>query len=395
MREEVCLEIEENEIKINDDMKDHLKLVFSGSRINLLLGAGFSAHFLGLLDNNENAFECIKALNYTDANNNAKKQIFNSYLYWIFFRNCIHPISKDITSNANFDSLRNFGKIFYKILRERSNPVIERQLNIFTTNYDPILEIIFDSNRDFIYNDGFEGRIYPYFSTDHFSKSYYRQAIYSNKKTEVPSVNILKIHGSLTWCKNSDDNIIYSNYKDKIENFYNEHSSLFSIDTIQENIEEMLKNGDRLCTELGNYIESDSMDTMISDLNKYEAMMEDYKETFLIVNPTKEKFSSTLLDKNYHELLRIYSNELEKENSILLVNGFSFRDEHILEITRRSLINPSLKVIIFCYNRSSLDSIKSLFENSKNENISYVYLKEPQNLDLNRLNEILNCIFNK
>jgi len=39
----------------------------------------------------------------------------------------------------------------------------------------------------------------------------------------------------------------------------------------------------------------------------------------MIVNPAKTKFEDTLLNQYYYDLLRIYSNELEKENSVLFV----------------------------------------------------------------------------
>jgi hypothetical protein len=43
-----------------------------------------------------------------------------------------------------------------------------------------------------------------------------------------------------------------------------------------------------------------------------------YKK-LMIVNPAKTKFEDTLLNQYYYDLLRIYSNELEKENSVLFV----------------------------------------------------------------------------
>ena len=74
----------------------------------------------------------------------------------------------------------------------------------------------------------------------------------------------------------------------------------------------------------------------------------DEYENLLIINPTKEKFRSSVLNRNYYELLRIYSTELEKENTVLFVMGFSFSDEHIREVTIRAAnSNPTLKVYIF------------------------------------------------
>lgn len=56
----------------------------------------------------------------------------------------------------------------------------------------------------------------------------------------------------------------------------------------------------------------------------------------------------------------MYSNELEKQNTLLIAFGFSFRDEHILEITRRSLINPSLLLYAFYYDET-FDDLKEIF----------------------------------
>ena len=49
-----------NSIKITDDLKSSLKNLFSGCRVNFLLGAGFSANILGLLNNNEILFESVR-----------------------------------------------------------------------------------------------------------------------------------------------------------------------------------------------------------------------------------------------------------------------------------------------------------------------------------------------
>ena len=115
----------------------------------------------------------------------------------------------------------------HRIFAERGNPALDRQFNIFTTNYDPIIELIFDHS-PCICNDGFEGRIEPRFSTDNYSKTYYRQAIFSNRKAEIPSVNLLKIHGSVTWCEDIIwGGIEYQQYRTQIRDFSKKHSPLF------------------------------------------------------------------------------------------------------------------------------------------------------------------------
>ena len=105
----------------------------------------------------------------------------------------------------------------------------------------------------------------------------------------------------------------------------------------------------------------------------------------------KEKFGDTLLNKNYYELLRIFSNELEKENALLVANGFSFRDEHILDLVKRSMVNPSLKILIFVYNESTIGDLQRLFGTPKNNNITYIAL-DGEKLSLNYFNQILSYI---
>jgi len=169
------LELDEstNAIRITDDLKSNLKNLFSGCRVNFLLGAGFSANILGLLDNNEVLFESIRKYRASNDEADKKMNILKAYLYWDFFLNCIYPISDKVALYAvEMKPYRTFGTILHRIFSERSNPVLDRQFNIFTTNYDPIIELLFDDSLC-ICNDGFEGRIYPKFSTDNFSKSYY------------------------------------------------------------------------------------------------------------------------------------------------------------------------------------------------------------------------------
>jgi len=98
-------------------------------------------------------------------------------------------------------------------------------------------------------------------------------------------------------------------------------------------------------------------------------------EEILIVNPTKEKFKHTLLNYTYYELLRIFSNELEKDNSVLFVLGFSFADEHIREITLRAAnSNPTLVVYVIAYSSQAAEAIRGQFgKNSiKNANIHFI-----------------------
>src|SRR5258708_3393899 len=94
-----------------------------------------------------------------------------------------------------------------------------------------------------------------------------------------------------------------------------------------------------------------------------------------IVNPTKAKFMQTILNQTHYELLRIYSNELEKENTVLVVAGFSFADEHIREITLRAAnSNPTLLIYVIAYDSAAAAEIAARFPAAgvKNDNIFIV-----------------------
>ena len=65
-------------------------------------------------------------------------------------------------------------------------------------------------------------------------------------------------------------------------------------------------------------------------------------------------------------MIRSFSYELERKNSVLIVFGFSFADEHIRELFLRSLLNPTLKVYIICFNKDTKEKMKVLLGNSTN-----------------------------
>ena len=85
----------------------------------------------------------------------------------------------------------------------------------------------------------------------------------------------------------------------------------------------------------------------------------------------------------YYELLRMFSNNIDKENAVLFVFGFSFADEHIREIVNRAVkSNPTLLVVIFAFNEEAESQIKKnlKMESSEIRNIVFVQrIKEELN----------------
>lgn len=358
--------------------------IFSGTRVNFLIGAGFSKPYLETLGDLEDIQTHLSHIQMEKE----ESIVLMAYLLWIYFRNCMYAMV-DLQA-ADLVEQRRFANIMYQLMNERSTPVLSKQTNIFTTNYDPILELVFDANRNIAYNDGFEGRIHPYFSSSNYSKLIYRQAIFSNNKVEVPVVNILKMHGSLTWRRIPvTGGIGYCDYNKKLHELHDRNCDIFDIGILQK-MDEVLKNEGKddiatLTKKLAKAVKNTEKSQAILDFIK------DYKENLQIVNPTKEKFDDTIMNIVYHELIRIFSNELEKENSVLLVYGFSFQDEHILEITKRSLVNPTLQIYIFCYDNESMKEMMEHFQVAKNHNIFLICVKD-MGFELGILNDILQSI---
>lgn len=385
------LKVKDDVIEIDDNFLSNLKHIFSGCRVNFLFGAGFSANVLGILDNNEVIFEALRICKETDSIKKDKIAILNAYMYWDYFYRCFYPIVKKM-SEVELDNYFDFSQVLYTILSEKSNPALDRQANIFTTNYDPIIEIVFDHS-NCICNDGFEGRISPVFSTDNYAKTYLRQAVVSNRKAEIPSVNLLKLHGSVTWKKSTkSEEILYQQYIELLQGFYDEYKDLFK-ESLMYDINSHFKSSTKanIDGKIDDILSNNLLDSELVNASQYEAMLANYKDVFLIVNPTKEKFHDTLLNKNYYELLRIFSNELEKENSLLVVEGFSFKDEHILDLTKRSMLNPSLKLLVFCYDEKAIKDYEKIFNDSKNHNITYVCI-DGKKLTIKEFNEILGYV---
>lgn len=131
MEQIIKIPVDTSNVVISEDNKSILKNLFSGCRVNFLLGAGFSANLLGTLNNNEVIFEALCTYHLENGDTRKKATILSAFLYWSFFIRCIAPIeSKISTCNPSFTPYKNFGDITYRIFSERGNPALDRQFNI-------------------------------------------------------------------------------------------------------------------------------------------------------------------------------------------------------------------------------------------------------------------------
>jgi hypothetical protein len=261
------------------------KEIIQSGHINLFIGSGCSANYLSTLKdieqrmNNEN--ECEKA----------KKEYFEIIRKSLVVLKREEKANKDVLQKTK-DDYDKFLSLWNRVISKRNLHIVNKQVNIFTTNFDMFLE---DSceRLGISYNDGFIGKIEPKFNVTNFNIIQKYKSLQFDNISDIPTFNIIKIHGSISWLE-QDNNIIYSN---------GQHISNFS------------------------------------DYNK-----------IAIINPNAKKHLATVLDINYAALLRKFTLELEKENSLLLIFGFSLNDKHIKDLLYSVMkSNPTLMVIYFSY----------------------------------------------
>ena len=338
-----------------------------GKNVNFLIGAGASFGVVPTLwmKSINKSFEDLLTSKYFDEN---QKKV----LYFIWFELWIRK-TKIIDFDLNNKTHKQYERFIQNLINYLHNEGFDRpkRVNIFTSNYDTLFENTFDSlskkNRLTYFNDGSRGFFKKYISTENYHLKISHSGMSDSFQREIPTINLLKIHGSVTW-SNVNNEIEVS-----LENeVYNELCDLS--DKIKEAIDyynNTTWNPDEELLDPNKYEESILFGTLeelkfstelTTIFEKFYDLIDSFYEkyrNFPVVNPTKEKFSDTVFQQHYYQLLRMLSFELEKQDSVLVVFGFSFADEHILEIVRRSIVNPKLKISVIAYNKDSKEQIKN------------------------------------
>lgn len=214
------------------------------------------------------------------------------------------------------DTYTNFFKEILALMDKANSRITPKSVNVFTTNYDLFIENAIDrllQTNNFIFNDGTSGYFHKYLDGSNFNKTTSYRGLNDNYTDELTVINLFKPHGSINWAK-KDENI-----------------------------------------EVCNTIQQD----------------------FVKVPPTGVEAEETFMNNHFHEMLRIFQLELDKQQSILLVVGFSFQDKHIAKMVKRALKNNELLVMIFTYSEDDISVIKG---NLDLKNIpSNLYLISPNN----------------
>ncbi|HIB3677295.1 TPA: hypothetical protein ACWWF3_001689 [Enterococcus faecalis] len=379
---------------MNQKINELLSTVLMEKNISFLIGAGASSPFFSSLGNLENVL--------TNENiNEDGKRLIKALFYDASIANNIYlvehlqdqVISNDENKEMMFSILIEYKRFIHNILeymKVRNSRVSPKRTNIITTNYDLFIEAaiddILEDNPRVHFNDGTNGYTKKILQTDNFNKTLLYSGVFDNYSNEMPTINLIKCHGSVNWqTYYSNDNKKRIQVSSSIS-IIQELNSL--IDSLFDDIEaftsgsEDLKNWLPTIDDLFELINEENSENIKEDINLIgnhfsEELSEivNKLEKIQIVYPTKKKFESTLVNEYYFNLLRLLSYELEKEQSTLIVFGFSFYDEHITEIVQRSLNNPNLLVIILCFCDKSKNEIISNFNFTSNtipNNIKFV-----------------------
>ncbi|MBP2266272.1 hypothetical protein J3A64_001736 [Pseudarthrobacter sp. PvP004] len=368
---------------------DRLRTIVQDAHLNFLVGAGTSSSFFSSLGNIEQALTDVARLR----GNPTAKLLVRTSIQAYFFENVLVPnqriLARDEAAEEVLRSYATFLRTLNRILLKRHSSLLAKQVNLFTTNVDMIFEVAIEQ-LGLDYSDGFSGKIRPRFDLGDFNTLRFRTGSRYEHRSEVPVFNLVKLHGSASWRQETRDD-------DKTDIFF-DHGL-----TVVEEAEEKL-NAARDCL-IDVLVRSQSQSRHptirpVEDLfseaelavqnNADVSVIREFARAYSslgIVNPDKRKFATTVMNETYYELIRRFANELEKENSVLFVHGFSFRDEHLRDLVLRAArTNPTLQVIVFCYSRSDRDSYTRLMPETeiKNGNILLVAPMDPSGEDTER-----------
>lgn len=192
-------------------------------------------------------------------------------------------LRKKIRAGLESPEVKRIYKDFYARITQR---VRKAPVSIFTTNYDLFSEIALDE-LGFPYNNGFSGTYKRKFNPISYNYMYVENMnLHKDIWERVSSFfNLIKLHGSISWIR-------------KNEQIW-EHD--------------------------------------FNDIKDEDTVM---------IYPTPLKDRTTLMAP-YSDLFRVMENRIVQKNSILVVLGYSFSDDHINRVILNGLSVPSFRLVVF------------------------------------------------
>ncbi len=322
---------------------EFLSGLLSEANLNFLIGAGASSPAIPLLGE----LERLSAHPAMKEAEEGRRRVVQAALDGEYLDEVLAPnlaLKKDDARGA----VSGYAKLvdgISRILLARRNHLLPKRANLFTSNQDVFIEAAFE-RRGIEVRDGFRGRGESTLRIDDLNTRTFRVNRQFELTAEVPTFTLQKMHGSVNWKHGAGDAIALDQDLDTLKSAVAVRELLgrkLPSAPTSEDIEESVSRSDpSILTELQPFIDA------------YAALA--------VINPTKEKFAKVVLQQQYYEQLRALSNELERENSVLFVIGFSFADEHIRRLVVRALNgNPTLIVYVFCFDDQASRDITDQF----------------------------------
>lgn len=307
-----------------DAIQQKLSELSSVKNINFLLGAGASADAIpSMVAMHEDIREEIKKATKADLSENNKKlygDISTSNLEEVLSilyakKTYLSGISEeeeknDINLLIKFIENKIFSKInidLYDSQAEKSLSLYKRlyqktalrnkdlaRINVFTTNNDLFNEKALD-NLNINFNNGFGGGLDRFFNPARFHYTFSKKIDINLEKFEPLEnmVYLYKLHGSISWIEE-------------------EGNSLFNIREIP-----------------------------VAGGTSNDA------DNHVLIFPTPLKQSQSL-GSPYSDLIREFQTKISQPNTVILIIGYSFSDDHINNIIYQALAsNSSISVVIF------------------------------------------------
>lgn len=239
------------------------------------------------------------------------------------FKRSVNKILQLIKENTAYDfdaDIMNHGR-FLKILSKKIKK--PNKLNIITTNYDTLFEDA-GEQLNFTFIDGFTFSSNPTFDSDMFEWNLIKDIPnIKTKELEYKSnvVNLLKIHGSLTWERSRSEKNIRRKPKQCVNNP-------------------------------------------------------------IMIFPSSNKYAQSY-EEPYFELFTKFQELLKRQNTLLITVGFSFSDNHISKmITSAIKNNPGLGILICDHNIDQNHTNWMEIEKLKDSHFRVAFIKATLNDDL-------------
>jgi hypothetical protein len=329
--------------------------------LNFLLGSGashglFPTLALKILDD-EGKPHTVETLATSFGENDPRFTL----VFMHYYATCIKPVIEFDLGAAEANQhkrtvIENYSAFLNTALQllQRRKPM-EKRCNVFTSNYDGCIAHVADTlfkraNVDFVLNDGARGFHRRFLQARNFNSFLCQTGVFERHTSGIPQINLIHLHGSVYWHK---------------------EDARIRIDYAQRSVGDIMS--EATAARLMPFSASlDGEGQTVADLPQVE-LSQDERDQFWsayrqlpIVNPTKWKFHETVFEEHYYQMLRLLNYELEKPNSVLVTFGFSFADEHILNLVQRSLSNPTLQVFVCCFNQAEADRLNLFFGSYRN-----------------------------